>query len=127
MGGEKLASVLDEGARRVLAWDGDDQGSDDHPYSVVMRTANEIVDQVMSVDDQPGAGHAYVLLMWISDLVDDPRGPLSWELCEITAHRYATEWLALDNRSDLVQLNAFVLRWKLNLRAIGEGDLSSLD
>lgn len=86
-------SVLNRGARRT--------------YDIVMGGAGQFTDEYF---DCVHGGAAYRLWMEISDLADDPRGPLSERMADEIGRKAALEWLAIDQSSSL-EVDAYFVRW----------------
>lgn len=97
----RFLAAMTEVARNVL------QPKGRRTYDIVMEDTNQFIDEF--IDCSHGGG-AYVLWMEISDLYDDPRGPMSEELCEKVGRRAAAEWMSVDQSSP-EEVSLFFARW----------------
>lgn len=77
-------------------------------YDIINEGVNQFIDKLA---DCSHGGTAYVLWMEISDLYDDPRGPLLEELCEEIGRKAAAEWLSVDQTSQEA-IDEFFARWR---------------
>lgn len=89
--GVKLAQIMDDAARRVLA-------GVENPYDIAMEAGHQLA--FLEENESPASSAAYVYWMEISDINDDPRGPESTELCSLVATDFSRGWLELPTRED---------------------------
>lgn len=98
----RFQGAMTEMARKVL------QPSGARTYDVINEGVNQFIDEFA---DCSHGDRAYVLWMDISDLYDDPRGPLSEEWCEEIGRKAAAEWLSVDQTSGNA-IDEFFARWR---------------
>ncbi len=77
-------------------------------YDIVVEGAGQFSDEYI---DCVHGGAAYSVWMEISDLTDDPQGPLSEELTDEIGRKAASEWLAVDHDSPSA-IEAYFARWE---------------
>jgi hypothetical protein len=87
----RFAEIMNVGASRILA------GNED-AYRLTMEIAAELLFDDLS-HNSTHLGHAYGMLMGISDLLDDPHGPQSQIRCAEAAKTVAREWQLIDATS----------------------------
>lgn len=84
------------------------QATDGQIYDLVMEQAQQFIGELLGCSHDGGA---YNLWMEVSDLYDDPRGPMSEETCGQIGRKAATEWLSIDQTSTDA-INQFFDRWQ---------------
>lgn len=102
--GEALAALMDETADEVL------HGSS-NAYEASTSQEGPMADLISFGPEAHSTGRALSLWAQIADLYSDPRGPLSMELTEIVARRFATEWLAIPDRASEDAQDQFLGHW----------------
>jgi len=102
-GSDVLARVMDATAHRVLF-------GTERAYVVAIDTMGDLAHLDRGAESQ-SSWAAYILWAQISDLLDDPRGPQSEELCNEIATAFSRQWLALEDRETESKQDAFMTRF----------------
>ncbi|MCU1413919.1 MAG: hypothetical protein JWN80_1259 [Microbacteriaceae bacterium] len=100
---------MDDGAARILS-------RAERAYDVDLEIASQLSNLISTSDEVSSTGGAYVLWAEITDLVDDPMGPNSDEMCAAFSVVLARAWQQLSDRHDERVQTKFVRRWAKSLK-----------
>lgn len=109
MASEAFVKIMDDGAARILS-------RAERAYDVDLEIASQLSNLISTSDEVSSTGGAYVLWAEITDLVDDPMGPNSDEMCAAFSVVLARAWQQLSDRHDERVQTKFVRRWAKSLK-----------